>query len=704
MAPSLIVNHKPKIINSFRVVFEYSYWWILPAILLSLAVAYFKYSKLSRLPDIAFGISLLIATLRFLVTFTLLLLLLNPAISFLHQIKEKPLLIVAQDNSASLIKNKDSLYYQNEYRASLAKAIQELEDKFEVVKLTFGSTVHKSAEIDYAEHRTDISAVIDYTNRNFVARQPEGMILLTDGIYNAGVNPRYKIPSFPVYTVSLGDTTQYPDVYIRAIETNKFCFLNTIFPLKAEVAALQQKGKEIKCVLRENDKVLQERIIQVDRDNFLDEVTFEVEAKHKGIVHYSVALETDFAERTRENNKAETWIQVIDNSARIGIFAAAPHPDISAIINAVNISGIYHCQEHQFNERFDTLNANLVILHNPDARNPGYHKLLQEVEKRKLALWYILTKKENILTYSHLNKHYSLNLNADLNEYATPGVNPAFPYFEFTDQEIAGYIAYPPLIVPFGELNTGAGRVLLTQTIKNTPTINGILAFYEQEGRRIAYLWGEGMWRWRLYSYQENGNHELFNTLVNKIVGYLATQKGNDRFVNDIKPVYEETDETILNVELYNDSYELVNTPDVELELKHGDKKFDYQLNRNGEKYRIHLGNLPAGEYAYRLSTNLKGETFEKNGLFYVRSHNPELNDLVANRQLLKEIAENSGAQLFIPHEMDKLVQLLKDNDKLKPVYKSEIEFLDLSRMKILGLILLVLLCIEWFLLKFFAD
>ena len=172
-------------------VFEYSFWWILPALLLSLVVAHSKFRKLSKLPDIRFGLSLFISTLRFLIVFTLLLLLLNPALSILHQIEEKPLLIIAQDNSASILKNKDSLYYQHEYKASLGKVIAELEDKFEIVQLNFGASISQNKNFDFTENRTDISAVMEYANRNFVTRKPEGMILLTDGIYNSGINPRY---------------------------------------------------------------------------------------------------------------------------------------------------------------------------------------------------------------------------------------------------------------------------------------------------------------------------------------------------------------------------------------------------------------------------------------------------------------------------------------------------------------------------------
>ena len=129
-----------------------------------------------------------------------------------------------------------------------------------------------------------------------------------------------------------------------------------------------------------------------------------------------------------------------------------------------------------------------------------------------------------------------------------------------------------------------------------------ILGFYDLNGQQSSYFWGEGLWKWRLYSYQENGNHEPFNTLINKIVGYLTTRQGTERLVDDIEPLYEESEEIVINVELYNDSYELINTPDLKMELNIGGKTYNYLFNRNGEKYRMTLGNLQAGEYNFRLS------------------------------------------------------------------------------------------------------
>ncbi len=685
-------------------VFEYSYWWILPMLVLSGTIAYLKFRKVSKLPDISFGLALLISSLRFWVTLILLVLLLNPALSFVKSVREKPLLIVVRDNSASIPKNKDSLYYRNEYKESLNLLVDGLEQKFDVECLNFGRQVEKGDELDFSENYTDISAVFDYAERNYIFRRPAGMILLTDGIYNAGANPRYKTSAFPVYTVLLGDTSLYPDVYVKHIESNKFNFINTTFPVKATIAAQKQKGSRITCELLENGKRIAEKTLNIGQDHFLTEVVFDVEAKQKGIAKYTVAVDAGLQDEIRANNQATIYTNIIDNTGEIAIYYDAPHPDIAAIVNAVNVSGLYKCTLHSLSEPVGEVNANLLIFHNPVPTNPNYQKLAEAAAKRKAALWYVLTTPERIESFARFGKNFAIDPHTGMNEYATVGFNKDFPYFEFTDSEVNGFMSYPPLVVPFGELKSNAGRLLFTQRIKNTPTSNGMIGFYENNGSRVCYFWGEGLWRWRLYSYKEFGNHELFNTLIHKITGYLAAQRGTDRLIHDIRPLYDESEEVVIQAELYNDSYELVNQPDVQLNLKYDGKDFDYILNRNEDKYRITLGNLSAGEYGFRLVADLKGEHFEKSGVFYVRSQNIELNNIVADRQLLQDIAVRTGGQMVEKQDMAQLLDMLNKNEQFTPVYKSEVKYMGLSEWSILGLILILLLCAEWFLLKYFVS
>ncbi|MFR5359416.1 MAG: hypothetical protein ACLTHQ_14485 [Odoribacter splanchnicus] len=343
-------------------------------------------------------------------------------------------------------------------------------------------------------------------------------------------------------------------------------------------------------------------------------------------------------------------------------------------------------------------------MHNPDPHSTGYQQLMQEINRRKLSVWYILTTPECIAGFSKLQNLYTSDISADQTEYASLQINEQFSYFEFSETEKAAYKDYPPIIVPFERSTPVLGKFYSVRKLKIHLLRMEFLGFYDLNGQKFL-IFGEKVFGNGDYiPIRENGNHEPFNTLINKIVGYLTTRQGTERLVDDIEPLYEESEEIVINVELYNDSYELINTPDLKMELNIGGKTYNYLFNRNGEKYRMTLGNLQAGEYNFRLSTDLKGERFTKKGIFYVKSHNPELNRLVADLSLLKEIARHTGGESVSVRDMVRLTNELNSNDRYISEYKSETGFSDLSEIKILGLIILLLLCMEWFLLKFFAG
>ena len=89
---------------------------------------------------------------------------------------------------------------------------------------------------------------------------------------------------------------------------------------------------------------------------------------------------------------------------------------------------------------------------------------------------------------------------------------------------------------------------------------------------------------------------------------------------------------------------------------------------------------------------------------FYVRTQNPEANDVVADVSLMEEIAERSGGVCRFYAGMDEIVNHIAAEQRFEPVYKAEMKYIDLGELKWAGILLLMLLCIEWALLKYYAG
>ena len=120
----------------------HSFWWILLFILMSFGLVYWQYfykntfkKELSKLRLI------LLASLRFLVVFFMLLLFLQPSIKNKSYIAHKPTLIFVQDNSKSILYNRDSSYYIDKYPLKVGTLLQELKSKYDVLKIGFGNDV-----------------------------------------------------------------------------------------------------------------------------------------------------------------------------------------------------------------------------------------------------------------------------------------------------------------------------------------------------------------------------------------------------------------------------------------------------------------------------------------------------------------------------------------------------------------------------------
>ena len=105
--------------------------------MLAFAFAFFLFSKDQLLAEVRLWISWALATFRFITIFTICFLLIGLIIENFTERKERPLLFVANDNSASVLLNKDSSFYKTKYLEDLSAFTEGLEANFEVVKYDF---------------------------------------------------------------------------------------------------------------------------------------------------------------------------------------------------------------------------------------------------------------------------------------------------------------------------------------------------------------------------------------------------------------------------------------------------------------------------------------------------------------------------------------------------------------------------------------
>lgn len=640
------------------------------------------------------------AAFRFLTVGVLSFLLLSPLIKTVKRTVEKPVIVIAQDNSESLVAGKDSAFYRKQYKNNLERLINNLSDKYDVRTFSFADKIIELQgldSIDFKDKKTNISALfadIDtrYSNRNLGA-----VIVATDGLYNSGSSPVYasdKIKA-PVYTVALGDTTVKKDIILLKTDHNRIVYLGNDFPVEVVVNAKQLKGKSSTLTISKNNTTLFSQVINFNSDAFIQTVPVFLQAKEAGLQHYKVRLSSLPEEMTTANNVNDLFIDVLDARQKILILGEGPHPDIAALKRTIESNQNYEVESYTL-EGFDQSikKYDLVILFQlPATRNP-IAKIKADLAAAGTPLW-IFTGGTQVV-----KEDLTVNEIQRSNE-CEPVLEQNFPLFTLSDDFRKGVGDFPVVTCPFGNINAGTGNVLLYQRIGNVQTKTPLMSFFTNTENKLAIFYGEGIWRWRLQDYAAHGDHRLTDELISKTVQYLSLKTDKSFFRVKGKNNFPENEPVELEAEVYNESYELINEPEVNIVITDGNnKKFPYVFSKTSNAYRLNAGVLPVGEYTYEARVKVGEKLYAQKGQFSVSALQIELTNTVADHQLLYQLSRSHGGEMVYPSDLDKLVEKLQARDDVKSVSYSENKLDDLLNLKWIFFLIMGLLSVEWFIRK----
>lgn len=181
---------------------------------------------------------------RFLVISLLAFLLLSPMIRTFSREVEKPIVVLAIDDSRSVLNARDSVQRRDQLLKDVEVLRDELGNDYDLRVWSFSDRVKEGFDGQFPGKSTDFSKLYNQLDVQFANRNNGALILATDGLYNEGASPVYG-PSqvkVPVFCLALGDTTVRKDVLISAVNHNRIAFLGNAFPLEIAVDARQASG------------------------------------------------------------------------------------------------------------------------------------------------------------------------------------------------------------------------------------------------------------------------------------------------------------------------------------------------------------------------------------------------------------------------------------------------------------------------------
>ncbi len=677
-------------------------WFVIFCLTAGFAYSFIMYRKDKQFSETAKYIIKIMFSLRFLSVSIISFLLLSPIFKTISTTIEKPILIFAQDNSES-VADKDTAVYKKK----IAEIIGEFEKKYEVKKFTFGEEVRNEKTYDFTDKETDISELIADAESKYYNRNVGALILASDGLYNKGNNPIYASENinFPIYTIAQGDTTVKKDIILSDIKHNKIAFLNNKYPIQAVVFSNKMKGKTSNITLYLNNKKLFTEKIIIDKDIFSKKIDFEIPANETGVQQIKLVIDKTEGELTSKNNSKTVIVEVIAGKQKILILANAPHPDISAIRQALKTNRNFETEFYtvkKFNKNIKEYN--LVILHDVPSRRNSATSILAELIKSNIPVLHIIGKQSYTSNFNKLKSGLKIIHKNHAFDNTQGEFNKNFSLFEL-DNNIKDFVEQaPPLLSPFGNYSvSGNNSILFYRQIKRISTKNPLFMFHSGiDGKKTAVITGEGIWRWRIYDFKEHENHYLFNELINKTIQYLTLQINKERFKVNSEKIIPENREIIFDAQVYNKSYELINKDDVSLQITDSTGKvYDYIFDKIGKSYSLNAGIFPSGTYKWKSETLIDDKKTSKTGEFTVLEINIELANTVANHKLLYQLSSNSGGKMYYPKDMKNLITEINNNKNVVPVSYSETKTENILNMKIIFFVILTLLSAEWFLRKY---
>ena len=683
---------------------EYSLWFLPLCVVAGLGCAAILYFRADK-PELPLWVKRLAFCLRTLAIALIAFLLLNPILKRVVKEVEKPIIVVGIDNSASLQIGNKSAFYQGQFKEDLQQLLNKLGKDYALETYLLGDSLREGHIVDFQDKQTNLSDFFEQINNVYANRNVGAVVLLSDGIFNVGNDPYYIANQLkqPIYTVSMGDTVLYKDILISRVNYNKTVYRNNFFPIEILVRANKLNGQSSRLTIYHQDEVVYEKEIRISSNNFSEWVRVNFEAKKSGLQRYRIVLSEVSGEITKDNNTKDVFIEVIDQRKKVAIIYNSPHPDVAAITRSLESSEAYQVEAfpvEKFSGKIEEYD--MAVLHQlPSAKNSA-NNIIAAIRRMNIPCLYILGEQVNYAQFNQLNTGVQVLINRDMLNDAFPAYNQNYANFTVTTPLQQIFPSLPPVKVPFGNFKISASSsVLLYQKIGAVNTNYPLFVFNQDAENKIAVFLGNGLWRWRLYNFMLENHHEEFDELMFKTFQFLSTKKDKSFFRVMGKNVYSENENVRFDAELYNQNYELVNDPEVTITITSRDKKtYSFAFSRCFKTYQLDAGLFPEGDYSWEAKTTYNNEKYVKTGRFSVEKINIEAINLVADYQLMKNLAALNDGKNFPDDSLSSIYDAIKNNKEIKPVAHYIKQHTSLLDNIWLFAIIILLLSAEWFLRK----
>jgi hypothetical protein len=685
-------------------------------ILLLIAFSYYAYHF--TIPSVSKKIRLILFSLRSCAVVLLLLLIFEPLLTVINRRNIEPTSFIFIDNSNS-IAHKDSVKRINQIKELSNKILTTYSENVKVY--LFGQNVRSVAPNTLEKLKLD-EPLTNFSNI-FSSFQKEknsisSAVIISDGIINDGLDPLYNAERspFPIFTVGIGDSTQFNDLFIKDIIYNQYIYAGKETELELLIYNVGFENRQVSIQMYEEGKSFQTQTINLNSSG-INRIIFPYTPIGSGEKKIDFRISSIENEENKTNNSKSILLNVLNNKLKITVVSGRPSPDLSSIIQALEADknlDIYKLIQITPQKFWQDISVNVIdsadvifLIDFPTSNTPPFlnEKIFDSIQNNK-PFFILVSASTDLQKIKQYEKYLPFTIGQIRDE--TILVNS-----EITSiGEISTFSKFlsiyknwqklPPLIRNTTEIITKPGsNTLLRAVVKNIPINTPIFISRNIANERSISFIGGDIWRWQLATADNNPN--FFSNFINDIVKWLnVSQKQKQFSVRTNKKVYSIGEEIIFTAELYDQTFAPIDSAFIELNIFNEKEKSNIILKKVKEGiFSTNFAAIDKGDYRFEATAKFNNSSVKSNsGRFIVSETNLEKEITKMNTNILKQIAGLSRGNYFDITDDESLIDELikiKNNSKKEIIVYGEYH---LWSEEITLIIILLLFSVEWFLRK----
>lgn len=692
------------------------FWVYLLIFIATSALAWWSYKGITGIRK---SYRYLLITIRSLVFFILLLLLINPFIKTETPYYEQPRILVMLDNSASTGIEKSNYQGVKSYRQVIDQLNFDDSSSVNYDFFLFGNETESSnpEELNFKAEQTNLFGAIQEIKGN--QSDANAAVLISDGIYTSGQNPAFETSEIeiPVFTIGLGDTTFQKDVLVSSVSTNSTGYLNSTHGVTATISSKGFEGASFPVELRKGDELISTETVSPEISNSSQEISFELPLNEEGLQQFQIEIPELADEWTAANNVQRFSVDVKDARQQILSLAFEIHPDVKLMRSLMmsdqntDLTSRTWIRDNHFIEgglSVDPDTLDMAVIHGyPQSGLSGdvQQKVTEIAENVPLIIMstplFSPQRFEQQITSLPVSvtgpwSYVSISINPEIESTAHPIMElPAVTYDRI-----------PAISGTIENLESAPGATtLFSSSFQGEPTEKPVVTVQELGNRRMSFLSGFNWFR-----LEQNNNQsvqEFVRQLLLNIISWTSTNPDNQLLeVQPAQTTFSGSESVVIDAYLNNERGEAESdaTIDISISSDSMDARFYTMENRGAGEYRLDLGTMPEDIYSFEATAQKEDRTIDsRSGEFVVTSSNAEFLDINRDEQLLRQISQRSGGN-YVPFDsVEGFWNQLDERGLLDQQENIQTNFFYPYQHVAWFIIVLVLLCAEWIFRKYLS-